>query len=291
MPSLFSFWNRGRTKGGTQGVDGGLTEDVSKEGESLLIPYSEQNGSLRLHRTGAKSSAHLVIWVIVAVLSAMAVFYLGFVWGNARREGPWGSFERGFVEERVVTPSDIFQLTQRVFSGGVDFNSMGEEILGPSDYVGEPSPEIDAAWNAIIGGEGHYFSVSEAEAVELWGADYERFRDRSHGGWTGTLDMFHCLHCLNQLRKALRRDYYPEERYRGMVHQLHCIDHLRQVIQCQGTSVISPSEWHPRRGQYINPKQLHTCRDFTKLHEFSKARYNGSIAIPRGPKVPISHAT
>ncbi|KAE8832327.1 hypothetical protein PTNB85_06719 [Pyrenophora teres f. teres] len=236
MPSLFSSWNRGRTKGGTQGVDGGMTEDVPKEGESLLIPYGEQNGSLRLHRTGAKSSAHLVIWVIVAVLSAMAVFYLGFVWGNARREGPWGSFERGFVEERVVTPSDIFQLTQRVFSGGVDFNSMGEEILGPSDYTG-------------------YVPLSTLpKSVEK-------------GITTGLLS-----------RGAISRD-------------VHCIDHLRQVIQCQGTSVISPSEWHPRRGQYINPKQLHTCRDFTKLHEFSKARYNGSIAIPRGPKVPISHAT
>jgi hypothetical protein len=73
-----------------------------------------------------------------------------------------------------------------VFTGGVDFDSKGDEILGPSDYVGEPSPEIDAAWNAIIGGEGHYFSVSEQEALELWGVDYDRFRDRIHGGWTGT---------------------------------------------------------------------------------------------------------
>ncbi|KAH9206912.1 hypothetical protein DL95DRAFT_236174, partial [Leptodontidium sp. 2 PMI_412] len=90
--------------------------------------------------------------------------------------------------------------------------------------------------------------------------------------------LFHCLHCLNQLRKALRRDIYPEEEYRGMTHQLRCIDHLRQVIY-----VISPSEWYDHRGQYINPKQIHTCRNFEKLHQFSIARYNGSIAVPRTP--------
>ncbi|KAI1849964.1 hypothetical protein JX266_004343 [Neoarthrinium moseri] len=149
----------------------------------------------------------------------MVAFSAGFVVGNTQRVGKWGAFEHGFSEEQVVTPSDIFELTRRVFTGGVDFSPDGTEILGHSNYVGEPTAEIDAAWNAIIGGESHYFSISEEEAVTLWGADSNKYRDRIRGGWTGTLDVFHCLHCLNQLRKSLRRDIYPEEEFRGMTHQ------------------------------------------------------------------------
>ncbi|KIN09126.1 hypothetical protein OIDMADRAFT_23838 [Oidiodendron maius Zn] len=251
----------------------------SEDHQLQLVALSKQS------RFRATNIPRVVITVAVFILWGVITFIAGITIGKGECRGDWGSFENGFIEERVVTPPHIFELTQTTFTGGVDFTPEGEEVLGQSLYVGEPSPEIDVAWNAIIGGESHYFSVSEAEAKQLWGMDWEKYRDRIRGGWTGTLDMFHCLHCLNQLRKALRRDYYPEEKYRGTVHQLHCIDHLRQVIMCQGTSVISPSEWHDHRGQYINPKQLHTCRNFEKLHEFSKARYNGNIAVPREPRL------
>lgn len=91
-------------------------------------------------------------------------------------------------DSRLTTtaPSDRFELRQMTFTGGIDFTPEGEEMLAPSRYVGEPSPEIDEAWNAIIGGESHYFSVSETEAKALWDADWEKYRDRIRGGWTGT---------------------------------------------------------------------------------------------------------
>lgn len=90
------------------------------------------------------------------------------------------------LTKNTIAPSETFELTQKIFTGGVDFSPNGEEILGPSDYVGEPSPQIDAAWDAIIGGESHYFSVSEQEAIALWGRDADKYRDRIRGGWTGT---------------------------------------------------------------------------------------------------------
>ncbi|PQE15531.1 Tat pathway signal sequence protein [Rutstroemia sp. NJR-2017a WRK4] len=287
-------------------------DTIAAESEEFLLPKNENEHDTTLVRPPAKLAiATKLEWVIIAGILFMMLwgaiaFMVGNKMGQRQRDTPWGSFENGFDEEQVVTPSHIFELIKTTFTGGVDFTPEGVEVLHPSLYVGEPSTEIDEAWNAIIGGESHYFSVSEDEAKKLWGDESDRYRDRIRGGWTGTLDMFHCLHCLNQLRKALRRDYYPEEEHRGIVHQrkteslkafrleqsaytpqVHCIDHLRQVIMCQGTSVISPSEWHDKRGQYINPKQVHTCRNFQTLHEFSKARYNGSIAVTRTPKVPF----
>jgi hypothetical protein len=99
MSSLFSFWNLGSTKR----VGRDSTDHVSKEGESLLNQDQEQDESLRVHPMVAKRSTHLIIWIIIAVTSALVTFYVGFLLGSARREGPWGSFERGFVEERVVS--------------------------------------------------------------------------------------------------------------------------------------------------------------------------------------------
>ncbi|EMD91266.1 hypothetical protein COCC4DRAFT_155203 [Bipolaris maydis ATCC 48331] len=257
-------------------------EDGTEDNEAHLLSAEEDDG-LRARLRAREKPRLSVIKVIIFTLWTVAAFAVGHFTDPSWREAKWGSFENGFVEERVVAPADIFELTQTVFTGGVDFTPDGEEILGPSLYVGEPSPEIDAAWDAIIGGRTHYFSISKEEAVALWGKDAHRYKDRPQGGFTGTLDLFHCLHCLNQLRKALRRDIYPEEKYRGMVHQYHCIDHLRQVIQCQATSVISPTEWHEHRGQYVAPKQLHTCRNFEKIQQFSQARWNGTIAKPRFP--------
>ncbi|TGO43675.1 hypothetical protein BOTNAR_1481g00030 [Botryotinia narcissicola] len=262
-------------------------DKASTESEENLLPKDEGDTEAPRPSRPLSNTIQVVITVTILLLWSAAAFIAGSMTSKAHRDSPFGSAENGFVEERIITPSQTFELIQTRFSGGVDFTPEGVEVLAPSLYVGEPSPEIDEAWNAIIGGESHYFSISEDEARSLWGTESDRYRDRIRGGWTGTLDMFHCLHCLNQLRKALRRDVYAEEEHRGMIHQLHCIDHLRQVIMCQGSSVISPSEWHDRRGQYINPKQVHTCRVFEKLHEFSKARYNGSIAVPRGPKLPL----
>ncbi|PQE29314.1 hypothetical protein CJF30_00004345 [Rutstroemia sp. NJR-2017a BBW] len=222
---------------------------VAAESGEFLLPKNENEHDTTSVRQPAKLAiATKSAWVIIEgilfiMLWGAIAFMVGNRMGQRQRDSPWGSFENGFDEEQVVTcliaPSHIFELIKTTFTGGVDFTPEGVEVLHPSLYVGEPSTEIDEAWNAIIGGESHYFSVSEDEAKKLWGDESDRYRDRIRGGWTGT--------------KALRRDYYPEEEHRGMVHQpytpqVHCIDHLRQVIMCQGTSVISPSEWHDKRG-------------------------------------------
>ncbi|KUL81715.1 hypothetical protein ZTR_09659 [Talaromyces verruculosus] len=164
-----------------------------RESEERLLP--KVAGLTPSHKETCLSARKTVAAAVLIVLWGALTLGAGIAVGR-QWEGPWGTFENGFVEERVITPSNVFELVQTTFTGGVNFTPEGEEVLGPSVYVGEPGPEIDEAWNAIIGGESHYFSISEAEAKQLWGPSYEKYRDRGHGGWTGTLDLFHCLHCL-----------------------------------------------------------------------------------------------
>ncbi|KAH7551963.1 hypothetical protein BM1_08825 [Bipolaris maydis] len=160
-------------------------EDGTEDNEAHLLSAEEDDG-LRARLRAREKPRLSVIKVIIFTLWTVAAFAVGHFTDPSWREAKWGSFENGFVEERVVAPADIFELTQTVFTGGVDFTPDGEEILGPSLYVGEPSPEIDAAWDAIIGGRTHYFSISKEEAVALWGKDAHRYKDRPQGGFTGT---------------------------------------------------------------------------------------------------------
>jgi hypothetical protein len=105
-------------------------------------------------------------------------------------------------------------LEERRFTTPVDFQLDGTEFLvtspGETMYVGTPSDQIDRAWEELLWGR--YFSISEEEAKDLWGADYGIYYDRAKTGYSGGLvllwhfevekliwhsfDMFHQLHCL-----------------------------------------------------------------------------------------------
>jgi hypothetical protein len=89
------------------------------------------------------------------------------------------------------------------------------EIVQTNRYRGKPSPEIDAAWLEIGLG---------TPAIRLYDDDLRPLnksdtRDRPlhripemfGGGYLAMLEVFHLLHCLNSLRKAMDKEYYAEE--------------------------------------------------------------------------------
>ena len=116
------------------------------------------------------------------------------------------------------------------------------------------------------------------------------------------LDVWHSLHCLNDLRKLL----YPErfqmlERLKtenGTIDRNsfafrhwgklcppfpiqdpvaygpidHCVDSLRQTLMCQ--SDVAPVSFHVNipfnRGIFPRLATTHTCRNFTKVQEWAK---------------------
>ncbi len=49
-------------------------------------------------------------------------------------------------------------------------------------YVGEPSKELDEAWNKLI--EWRYFSISEKEAKTMFPDSYHEYVDQLQGGYT-----------------------------------------------------------------------------------------------------------
>jgi hypothetical protein len=90
------------------------------------------------------------------------------------------------------------------------------EIVQTNKYRGKPTPEIDAEWLKIGLG---------TPAIRLNDDDLKRLnksdtRDRPlhrvpeefGGGYLAMLEVFHLLHCLNSLRKAMDKEYYSDER-------------------------------------------------------------------------------
>ncbi|CAA9964399.1 DUF3328 domain containing protein [Pyrenophora teres f. maculata] len=198
-------------------------------------------------------------------------------------DGWLGTFEHGFITEEVF-PSMIFEFYQRRFDGNVTFLENATEILhlDPQTplYVGPPSPEIDHNWEVIT--ETRYWSISEDEAKRLWGVGRAQYQDHIKGGYTGGFDVFHTLHCLDMLRKQLNPEYYPEHHYGGVEHNSHCIEQIRQTLQCTATGTITPARYSPVLDYlYVDSAQVHTCRKFENLLEYTRSRYNGSLAVPR----------
>ncbi|KAK7047091.1 hypothetical protein VNI00_006755 [Paramarasmius palmivorus] len=143
-------------------------------------------------------------------------------------------------------------------------------------YMGEPSPEVDEAWDELYGFGVNKISKHEADQLPLKTVRIPN--DPSH--YIVELDVFHQLHCLNIIRKALHRDYYQqlhvhnghtmESKQDEDEHIAHCIDHLRQSIMCASDVSTIVWQWIPERNRTMGRSGVpHTCRDFEKISEWA----------------------
>ncbi|KAG0648415.1 hypothetical protein D0Z07_5517 [Hyphodiscus hymeniophilus] len=196
-----------------------------------------------------------------------------------------GSYERGFATD-IVLPSKI-PLETRRFTGSSHFYGNGTAWLDPVNptspwpenmqLFGTPTPEIDHNWERLLGGR--YVSISEEEATRAWGEKRHEYVDQEVGGYTAGMDMFHILHCVNILRKVLRPDNYAMGKLHGPEHTEHCLNLIRQSVQCSGSTSLIPSSY--REGiehNYVDSDQLHTCRSFQYLREWTNSRQLGQGA-------------
>ncbi|CAK7210362.1 hypothetical protein SCUCBS95973_000753 [Sporothrix curviconia] len=186
----------------------------------------------------------------------------------------WSPNEFGPVREHI-TPLDIS------FTGGVSFNEKGEMYKphpGKDTYVGA-SPLVDKEWDVLTFG-GRYFIISDDEARETFGPGYQEYYNEQFGGYVIGLDMFHTLHCLNNLRKLIHPEYYPVvDDPRAKMHDSHCIDQLRQQVMCAGDATPVPVKWHTAaQRSYVESDVVHTCRNFRQLKNFTLERFYRSDA-------------
>jgi len=165
------------------------------------------------------------------------------------------------------------------------------------------SPELDDMWEDL-----YSFGISRITKDEA-----ARLPNKTHaipgddGHYIAELDVFHNLHCLNMIRKALDPDYYTDwristtgnhipERKNATEHVGHCVDWIRQSIMCHADTSVIVWQWEDWAGKSIVKGDIaHTCRKFPAIQDWAKERvlagqYNPTVQINDGIVIPVLHS-
>lgn len=93
------------------------------------------------------------------------------------------------------------------------------------------------------------------------------------------LDVFHQLHCLDNVRKGLWPERYKPEAYMGgkgmsllsHIHLDHCIDQIRQSLMCNSDLSTNWLFWDEQtQVNTASGSTFHSCRDFDRVVKWAK---------------------
>lgn len=109
--------------------------------------------------------------------------------------------------------------------------------------------------------------------------------EEHHDEYMVGLHVFHHLHCLSAIRRAIYPKRYNSALYDedGKVdfeawhHIDHCIEFLRTYMECHPDMTAMPFHWMPESMVIIYPTTLHTCRNFDVISDWV---YERSVDVP-----------
>ena len=140
---------------------------------------------------------------------------------------------------------------------------------GPQ-FVGRPSPELDAAWDELTGTRYLAFTNKQKSSIHV-----DMDRSAEDGLYRAGPDVLHSLHCVDKLRRTIDGYLYqlPElvdESRQNVFHVEHCLDFLRQLVQCTSDLTPIPLVYSKGAGFPIPDfEQVHTCRSFEPILEWA----------------------
>ena len=161
----------------------------------------------------------------------------------------------------------------------------------------DPSPEVDQAWDTISAEKYEIITVSSAaishssknpslsvKAPTSW--------NRGTDAYPAQVDVFHQIHCLNELRKEMHFDYYYSDKFpvgpdgkrtipvEHQEHKKHCLHMLLQNIMCHADVDVITHNWvhyedigqpdRPYAEPFADFNLQKQCRDFGGLLEWVK---------------------
>ncbi|KZT38257.1 hypothetical protein SISSUDRAFT_1033565 [Sistotremastrum suecicum HHB10207 ss-3] len=158
-------------------------------------------------------------------------------------------------------------------------------------YHGPPTDETDRAWNALYPVGMTRIPNEDAAKMANW---TERIAgDESHS--LVVLEVFHQLHCLNHLRKALSPERYGHMHLGEPIlegdptpfdHSDHCINILRESVMCNADITPNVFQWSdPKRQVFPHFDNVHTCRSFDAINEWAAEHallepFNKKMRVP-----------
>ncbi|KAI1323297.1 hypothetical protein F5Y16DRAFT_425266 [Xylariaceae sp. FL0255] len=194
---------------------------------------------------------------------------------------------------------------QRAFTGRLEWDETRKVLyrVVPKDqplYFGEPSKDIDEAWEEFSKGGFHgKYPVKQSEANDSLGkflymndrelSQYKvpELKQFDNGHYYFEPQMFHSLYCLNVIRMKLDADYYeahPVAHDHGnlsamlkqddweRVHIDHCLDQIRQSVQCFGDLSPVPVYSLGNISVGVGVGTAHTCRKWEPIKAWMSGR-------------------
>ncbi|KAH8888971.1 hypothetical protein GQ53DRAFT_825741 [Thozetella sp. PMI_491] len=156
-------------------------------------------------------------------------------------------------------------------------------LLESSPYRGPPSQAVDDAWARFT--ESPWFSGG-AVLLAATEDDIRRSRkasddewfnstvvlDETNGGsYMATLEMFHQLHCLDEVRRATYPEHYQRTAKNWRAHVDHCIEILRQVLMCNADTGLVLFHWVIGKAAATPDfSTWHQCRDPEEVLQWAR---------------------
>lgn len=164
----------------------------------------------------------------------------------------------------------------------------------------EPSLETDENW--------HWFDppkmipLSKTDAVRLVkdpaiAVQFPANWNMPEGSYMGNVDLFHKMHCLNELRKTAFLDYPfrksghcndNELETLDWIHLRHCTDMLAQDLQCNAKLDIQTFEWKDaQKCMYPDFSIDRTCTDWDQFLDWNEKNafvLIEDLGVPEPPK-------
>ncbi|KAJ7071439.1 hypothetical protein C8F01DRAFT_1110512 [Mycena amicta] len=211
------------------------------------------------------SKVYVSYLVLCVLLATSIALNLGALYFWLHSSGP----------NNPLFPQAVYSPAQSILSyTNVNFHSgFGPDV---PIYDHPPSDDVDEAWRGLY--EFAYSKIPKSQARLLANKTYPILGDEPRT-YMLALDVFHQLHCLDEIRKAMHPDYYPHTTEGiNTSHMRHCLSSLRQSIQC--TADITPIVWQWSEKSHAAKERsdvLHTCRDFNRILAWGREHFAGEM--------------
>ncbi|KUJ19760.1 uncharacterized protein LY89DRAFT_772311, partial [Mollisia scopiformis] len=150
--------------------------------------------------------------------------------------------------------------------------NLGDGLSSP--YSGYPTPELDEAWDKLLGNMNIRLSLEDLEAV---GRVEDAVELPDGSGYAGTLNIYHEIHCVKWLHVYMYQEYYypnldDAQREENREHSEHCLNQLRSTAMCHGDVGMVTYSWGNDSRKPKAAATAHQCIDFERLAEWTQER-------------------
>ncbi|KAJ3577238.1 hypothetical protein NPX13_g3325 [Xylaria arbuscula] len=193
----------------------------------------------------------------------------------------------------VVSLAPVLESSAIRYHDTTFHNAFGME----TEYQGPPTPELELRWGSLwMRG---MIEVSQ-NVVEKLNKSTENLKpvvsDASNRGYAAVLEVFHHLHCLNQIRQFTWKDYYAihmsewvqehpliidlnvtnPQNDMDRKHVDHCIEALRLQLMCAADVTPVLLQPDPDLGVKADFDVYHRCRDWDMITNW---QYNNKVEL------------